>query len=322
MLKQKYFILFIISVFILTGCKNKQSVKIGFSGCLTGRLNDLGIAGRNAVMLAVQEVNARGGINGRAVELIIRDDMNNPEKAVQVDKELIDLNVSAVIGHMTSAMSIAALPVMQKNRIIMISPTSTANNLTGKDDFLFRITAPDMVQTDIMAEYAFNKLGLRSISCIYDLSNKSFSSGWYENFQTRFEEMGGKISYIKAFTSETHISYKNLVKELLDSEPDGILIIAGALNTAMICQHIRQINPDIFVISSGWAGTQELIQHGGSAVEGIVFPQVFNKEDQSPGYLEFKKNIWNNLEKNLILHQFAVMKLLNIYLLQCLLQMT
>ena len=295
--KKQLFILLIILFFILPGCEKKQPIKVGFVGCLTGHLADIGIAGRNAVILAVDEINNNGGIKGRPVELIIRDDMNNPAKAVQVDNELIKLNVAAILGHMTSSMSMKALPVIQKNRIVMVSPTSTTNKLSQKDDFFFRITSSDKVQSDILAEYAYNKLGLRSISCIYDLSNKVFANGLQKNFQAAFEKMGGVQSYILTFTSGTKISYKNLAKKLIESKPDGILIIAGALNTAMICQQIRKINSEISLISSGWAGSSELIQYGGSAVEGIVFPQVFNKESKTSQYLEFKKKYMEQFGK-------------------------
>lgn len=288
-IKKRFDILLIlITVFLVSGCENKEPLKIGFAGCLTGRLADLGTSGRNAVMLAVQEINEKGGINGRPVELVIKDDMNDSKTAARIDKELIDSNVAAIIGHTTSSMSIAALPIIQENKIVMISPTSTTNELSGKDDFFFRVTSPDRVQSDILAEYAYKDLGLRQIACIYDLSNKGFTEGWQKNFQAAFEKLGGKVIQIQTFTAHKDISYTFLSHELIKNSPDGVLIIAGALNTAMICQQIRIITPGTSIISSGWAGTSELIQYGGSAVEGIVFPQVFNKKSNNPKYLEFK----------------------------------
>jgi branched-chain amino acid transport system substrate-binding protein len=75
----------------MIGCeKKKEPIKVGFVGGLTGRLSDLGSGGRNGVMLAVEEINNAGGISGRPVELITKDDKQDPEVAVKVDKELID----------------------------------------------------------------------------------------------------------------------------------------------------------------------------------------------------------------------------------------
>ncbi|MBW1797231.1 MAG: ABC transporter substrate-binding protein, partial [Deltaproteobacteria bacterium] len=103
-----------ISMAVMWGCENKKPVKVGFVGGLTGRLSYLGTAGRNGVILAVEEINEAGGINGRPVELITRDDGHDPKVAVKVDRELIGEGVVAIIGHMTSSMSMAALPLINK----------------------------------------------------------------------------------------------------------------------------------------------------------------------------------------------------------------
>ncbi|MGM0427217.1 MAG: ABC transporter substrate-binding protein, partial [Thermodesulfobacteriota bacterium] len=92
------------------GCdREKEPIKLGFSGCLTGRLSDLGTSGRNGAILAVEQVNEAGGINGRPVELIVRDDRQNKAEALRVDQELMAEGVVAIIGHMTSTMSITAV---------------------------------------------------------------------------------------------------------------------------------------------------------------------------------------------------------------------
>ncbi len=115
---------FIFSILISAGigCEKKENpIKVGFVGGLTGRLSDLGTAGRNGVILAVEEINSRGGINGRPVELITKDDKQDPELSLRVDRELVDEGVAAIIGHMTSVMSMAVLPFINEEKILMIS---------------------------------------------------------------------------------------------------------------------------------------------------------------------------------------------------------
>ncbi len=92
-----------------------NTIKIGFSGCLTGHLSDLGIGGRDAVILAVKEINAKGGVNGKKIKLIIKDDKNDPAAAVKADKELVSSGCIAIIGHMTSSISIADARVLFKS---------------------------------------------------------------------------------------------------------------------------------------------------------------------------------------------------------------
>ncbi len=283
---------------ILAGCDTQPSLlKIGFSGCLTGQLADLGIAGRNSVMMAVDEINAKGGINGRTVALFIKDDGNIAEKALQADRELIEQGVHAIIGHVTSSMSLAAAPLINEKQIVMISPTSTTNNLSGKDDYFFRITSPDKIQSRIMAEYAFTSMALRQIACVYDLSNQGFTQGWLKNFKSLFQQMGGSVMGETTFHARQPFSYMDMMADLLASDPDGILIISGALHTAMFCQQIRKRHPTIPIISSGWAGTSELIRQGGLSVEGILFPQVFNPKSRNPGYITFRQNYLKRFDK-------------------------
>ena len=185
------YVFLMIVITTLIGCDRKKPIKIGFAGCLTGRLSDLGTAGRNGVMLAVEQINETGGINGRPVELIVKDDKQDPDVAIQVDKELIEEGVVAIIGHMTSAMSVAVVPLMNKEKMLIISPTTSTNELTGIDDYFFRIMPPNKAETDHLAHYTLNVMGLRKMVCVYDLSNLAFTEGWYRNFKSEFENRGG-----------------------------------------------------------------------------------------------------------------------------------
>ncbi len=105
--------------FVIAGCDDKKPVRIGFAGGLTGRVSALGTAGRDGVVLAVEEINSRGGLNGRPVELVVRDDKQEPEPALAVDRELIDEGAAAIIGHMTSSMTLAVQELVNKEKILI-----------------------------------------------------------------------------------------------------------------------------------------------------------------------------------------------------------
>ncbi|MEA3360238.1 MAG: ABC transporter substrate-binding protein [Thermodesulfobacteriota bacterium] len=280
-----------ICMFVTWGCeKRKEPARVGFVGGLTGRLSGLGIAGRNGVTLAVEEINEAGGINGRPVELITRDDRQDPKVAVKVDRELIDEGVVAIIGHMTTSMSMATLPLINKEEILMISPTTSTNKLTGIDDYFIRVMAPNKSQTDHLARYAFKSLGLRKMAAVYDLSNRTYSEEFLNNVRSEFKKMGGEIILCETFTSGTDVSFKNLAGRLLEPDPEGLLIVAGALDTAMICQHIRMTGSNAPIFSCGWGMTGDLLDHGGPAVEGIIFfSRLLDRESQHEGYLKFRQ---------------------------------
>ena len=281
-----YILFLFIFIMIFAGCEKKESIKIGFVGDLTGSMSELGINGRNGVLLAVEECNASGGIEGYLIKLITKDDQHDEEQALKVDQQLIQEGVVAIIGHMTSTMSVKVLPMINKNKMLMISPTTS--KLAHLDDYFIRLIPYDQTNS-YLAKYAYHRLGLKHLTIVYDLSNIAFSQMVRDDFTKAFESIGGKIILSKAFTSGIKIDYINLVKALIDSKPEGLLIIAGALDTAMICQHIRIAGSQIPVMHNGWAGTKELVEHGGPAIEGIIFPIMYNKDSRAKSYIEFKK---------------------------------
>ncbi|MCK7499157.1 MAG: ABC transporter substrate-binding protein [Comamonadaceae bacterium] len=126
---------------VLAACSPTESLRLGFLGGLSGRSYDLAEAARNGVLLAIEQRNLAGGIDGRAIELVVRDDGEKPGGAAQGAAELVASGVVAIIGPITSSMVEAALPVIEKAKVVMVTPTATAMQLVGKDDHLFRINA-------------------------------------------------------------------------------------------------------------------------------------------------------------------------------------
>lgn len=279
----------IIIVMVLAGCEKKENLKIGFVGDLTGRMSELGINGRNGVLMAVEERNATGGIEGRVIELITKDDKHIEEQAVKVDKELIEEGVVAIIGHMTSTMSVAAVPLINKEKVLMISPTTS--KLSGIDDYFIRLL-PYGQSNHYLAQYAFKQLGLKNMAIVYDLSNAAYSELMKDDFTTEFESFGGKVITSTSYSAGPDLDYIKMVKSILESTPDGLLIIAGALDTAMISQHIKISGSQIPIMLNGWAGAKELIQHGGPAIEGLIYPNMFNQNSQDKTFVDFKNRFY------------------------------
>ncbi len=286
----KIFLIILSITFLMCGCQKKEPVKIGFVGELSGRHSDMGISGRNGVILAVEEINEKGGIKGQPVELIIKNDRHDPNVAVQADKELIEAGVAAIIGHMTSTMSVAAVPLINKEKILMISPTTSTKSLAGLDDYFFKLMPSSNTTAAILARYSYNTMKLRNIAIVYETSNIEFSRDYCDHFILEFKEMGGEIAVVETFASGSDVSFFELVQALLGPKPDGILVISGALDAAMICQQLRKTDSDIPVVSSGWAFTHDFIKHGGPSAEEVIFAHRFDEESQGKRYLAFKKN--------------------------------
>lgn len=280
-----------IMLLLLAGCFTHKPIKIGYVGGLTGRFSDIGISGQNGVMLAIEESNETGGIKGRRIELLAEDDHGDAALALKADQELVSKGVAVIIGHMTSAASVAAMPFINSpdaKNTLMISPTTRTSKLTGIEDNFFSVIPPMKAATDAQAEYV-RTIGIKKMIILYDLANRDFSEDWAANFTATYQMLGGEIIAIRQFQSGTNFSYLQIIEEITKLRPDGILLIAGGVDGAMFCQQIQKVGLKAKVFSSSWAMTYDFLQNGGPAVEGVIFSNPVNPENNYPKYEAFSQ---------------------------------
>lgn len=271
------------------GCDREKSIKVGFAGSLTGRFSGLGVDGRDGVVLAMEEVNQKGGLNGFPVELVVGDDRSDWSTVLEVDRKLIRCGVVAIVGHMTSVTTLAALPLINREKIVMVSPTASSDELSGRDDYFFRVVNSSRYEAMKLGTHAVEKMGLKKPACLFDLTNRSFTESWCTYFMAPFEVAANPNSSLTGFDPKEESPYLDRAREILLHGADCLVISANAVDTAMICQQFRKLGGDIPIFSSGWALTRELILHGGASVEGALFVQRFDRMSQEPLYLDFKK---------------------------------
>jgi branched-chain amino acid transport system substrate-binding protein len=284
-----------IAVFLwsVTGCqKGKQPIKVGFVGGLIGDHSDLGTSGQNGVMLATEEINRAGGIGGRPVELIVKDDMSYPETALMVDKQLIEEGVVAIIGHMTSAMSIVAVPMINEQKVHMISPTTTTNKLSRLDDHFFRIQPSSKELIQNFSNFAFETMGLRKMVVVHDVSNKAYTQEWYDFSKSEFEKHGGSLT-AEGFAPGSHLNLPRLVDRILEVRPDGVLLVASPEASASLCSQLRRLSSEVRILSSPWAMSGDFVKDAGIAAEGVILTDSFDKHSQAVGFADFRKRFKN-----------------------------
>ena len=274
-------------IFLLAGCAPPEPIRIGFLGNLTGRNADLGIAGRNGALLAIEQSNALGGVTGRKLELIIRDDENQAGSAEAAVTQLKAQGVVAIVGPMLSAMAVAAVPVTEKIGLPMISPTVTSTQFTGKDDLFFKVASSTREHTRLgVAE--LHKRGLRRIAVAVDLSNRAYTADWLRDFREGFEAIGGKVVAAEEFTSGQTQDYAALIGKLAKAKPDGLLLICNAIDTVQLLQLARKRGLNQPAAGATWSATEQLLELGGRTVDGFLVSQYFNRDDSSPGYQAFR----------------------------------
>lgn len=279
----------LVAAALLGACAPPEPIRLGFIGGLSGRVADLGEAGRNGFLLAVEEANAKGGIGGRKIESLVRDDAQSADQARHATGELVAAKVAVIIGPVTSAMAEPVLAVATPAGIPVISPTVTTAKLTGIDDLFLRVISDTNEYSALSARHHFQQNGVRKVAAVLDIRNRAYTEAWLSGFRSTFSGLGGTLTSETLFESGDAGDYRALVTTALREKPDALLIIASAVDTARIAQQLPEGGPRPRLIGVEWASTERLIELGGKAVEGLAVTQYFDRNDSSPAYRKFQQ---------------------------------
>lgn len=277
-----------IAVALLALACTREPIRIGMVSGLTGRHSDLGISSRNGAALAVAEIDEAGGIEGRRLELVVRDDGQDPEQARRAVRELVDAGVVAMIGHSTSSMAAATLPIVNEEQVLMISPTVSSPAFSGKDDWFVRVAGATDLTSRRLAEVALRRAHVRRVAVVLDTTNAVYSQPVAAAFHQVIEAGGGTVLELP-FASGSGSSFGPLADEALRGGADGVMVVANALDTAAMFQQLRKRSATVRLFGSDWSLTQELLAQGGEATEGALFSQAINMLDGSPAFRRFRE---------------------------------
>ena len=287
--KLQFLLLIMILASSLTCCSPKEPVKIGFVGGVSGRVADLGIAGRNGAMLAVEMRNQAGGLNGRTIELLIEDDQQDAAQAKAAVQRLIDQKVEAIVGPMTSMVAMATVPIVNQAKIVMMSPTVSTQELSHIDDYFFRVISSTAEYAHKSADYQVSRQGISRVAAAYDLRNEAYSESWLKEYRKAFAAQGGEVILTESYYSGDDVNFATLAESLLKVKPDAVLVIANSLDTAMLAQQVRKRDPHVRIATSEWAATERLSELGGNAVEGVMIAQFMDRDSNNPSFLAFRQ---------------------------------
>ncbi|MCZ8251182.1 MAG: ABC transporter substrate-binding protein [Hylemonella sp.] len=271
---------------VLSACGPAPVLRIGLLGGLSGSVADLGEAARAGAQLAMEQANAAGGVNGRAVELLPRDDAQDPERARAALAAFISEGVAAVIGPMTSAMAEAVLPLSMQSGLVLISPTVSASRLQGRDDTLFMALTSTRHNASQAAHYHQSR-GYRRVAAFYDTRNLAFTQDWLGTYRESVRNHGGRVVQALPFASGQQDSYLEAVRQLQGRAADAVLYLANAVDTVRLLLLVRQAGWRMPALGVTWSATGQLLELGGREVEGMSSIQLFDRELMTPRYQAF-----------------------------------
>jgi branched-chain amino acid transport system substrate-binding protein len=264
---------------VLVGC-NKGSeqtggagggvIKVGEFASLTGKEATFGQSSHEGTLLAIEELNASGGVLGRKFELLTEDDLSKAgEPATVVNKLISRDGVVAILGEVASSRSLEAAPICQQNKIPMISPSSTNPKVTETGDFIFRVCFIDPFQGTVMANFASKTLKAKKVSVFTDVKS-DYSKGLAKYFKEGFIAAGGQIVAELDFNGGDK-DFKAQLTAIKSANPDAIFVPGYYTDAALICIQAKQLGLNVPLFGGdGWE-SEDLVKIGQEAVEGQYF---------------------------------------------------
>lgn len=268
------------------GDNDTGPIKVGYYGDLSGRTSNFGQSTKNGVMMAADEINKAGGINGRQIEILSEDDEGRPEKAATVVTKLIDQDkVIALLGEVASGNSLAAAPKAQASHVPMISPSSTNPAVTQVGDYIFRVCFIDPFQGEVMAKFAANTLHAKKAAIMEDF-NSPYSRGLTEFFESSFKKLGGQVITKQSYTQGDR-DYKGQLTSIRSANPDVIYVPGYYGEVGVIAKQAKQLGINVPLLGGdGWDAPQ-LFELGGEALNGDYISNHYSVEDPSPAIQKF-----------------------------------
>lgn len=268
---------------VMSGCSGNggdpKVLKIGGMGPLTGENASYGISVRNGAQIAVDEINANGGVNGMTLELVFEDDEASPEKAKNAFSALMDKGIHVMLGATTTDATIALGELTQKENMLQITPSGSGQDCT-KYDNAFRICFTDPLQGTAMADYIYTEMNLTKVAIIYDTSN-DYSKGITEAFKTEFAAKGGTVVTEQSFGS-SDVDFTAQLNNVKNSGADAIFIPAYYQKVSAILQQATKIGLELpYFGCDGWDGVLKQLGDDAGLAEGAIFltPFAANEED-------------------------------------------
>jgi len=265
----------------------QDQIKVGEFASMTGGSASFGQSSHNGTALAIDEINAAGGLLGKKIALITEDDRSMQGEPATIVKKLISEDgVVAVLGEVASSKSLEAAPICQENHIPMISPASTNAKVTAVGDYIFRVCFIDPFQGKVMAKFALSK-GWKNVALLKDVK-QDYSIGLAQAFQDGFTANGGTIVKTSEYSTGDK-DFRAQLTAIKASHPDAIFVPGYYGEVALIAREARQFGIKAPLLGGdGWVG-ESLLKVAGTALDGSFFSNHYSQDDPSPVIQNFVK---------------------------------
>jgi branched-chain amino acid transport system substrate-binding protein len=274
-------------VSVFTGCKKDSgSLKIGLVMPYSGSVAVYGSRSRDGALLAIDEINAAGGLNGQKLVAIAEDDEGNAEKSVNAFTKLTSRDgVKYIIGSSTSGATMAMTNLAQQAGVVLITPSGTNVDVTTAGDYIFRTCFIDPFQGVVAGNFAYDTLGSRNAAVFYD-NGADYNVGLADNFKQQFAARGGKIAADESY-STGDVDFNAQITRIKAVNPDLVYLPNYYSDVSLIAKQLRAQGVNAALLGGdGWDG---LVDNAGDEVLGGYFTAGFSPDSTAPNVVAFVK---------------------------------
>ena len=265
---------------------NDIPIKIGIVASQNGPLRPWGLDAINGAKLAVDEVNASGGINGRKIELLIVDSASRPESGKSAAERLVAEGVDGMLGEVASGITQPMAMISSEHGIPHVVIGATKGGITEIGVNVFRVCYTDDLQAHAMAKFAYESLGLRKMMLVSD-KKQPYSIRLSEQFRQSFSKLGGEIAD-ELFYESGQPDFTDLIARLKEIQPEGAFLSGFFTEVGPFVKQAAELGVSgiQYLGGDGWDST-ELLASGGNAIVGGYFPTHFHPDMDTPGARNF-----------------------------------
>ncbi len=285
----KRIILFILLI-VAFGCtqKKKNIIKIGRILPLTGDAASYGKSEQKGTLLALDEINNSNYLEGKKLDIIFENDNCDVKTGVNAMNKLINIDkVQIVLGATCSGVTLALAPIANENKVLLLSPLSSAADITNAGPYVFRIMPSDAYQSKILAHWIFSE-GYKNIAMLS--TNNAWGKGVSKEFVKDYTKLGGNI-ILKEECEVGERNFKTQLTKIINASPGALFCPTMPIEGGIILKQLKELNVSFPVFGADAWSVEDLLTTAGNAANGVryVYPSKYNGKEYQDFAKAFRK---------------------------------
>ncbi|WP_315763044.1 MULTISPECIES: ABC transporter substrate-binding protein [unclassified Bradyrhizobium] len=279
-----------VAVMAATGARNalgqsSEPIMLGVSGPLTGPNAQYGAQWKQGFDLALDEIHAAGGINGRKLAYRFEDSQSDPRQSVAIAQKFVsDPSIVMELGDFSSPASMAASPIYQRGGLVQFGFTNSHPDFTKGGDFMWSTSVSQADEQPLLARYAVSKLGLKKLAILH--LNTDWGRTSRDYFASAAKELGAEVAITEGYIPDER-DFRSTLVRVRDANPDGLILISYYSDGALIARQARQLGLKQTICAASSVYSPKFLELGGEAVENVHLGTRYFPEDPRPEVRKF-----------------------------------